>query len=210
MSSSTAREAYRQMKELLVDPPLASEGFYRRGDMWIRNNENEDVVVVRLQRRQGSDDEPLYFVAEYGVSPKPYRDWLREVLREPGAIDIANCVFRDRFDRLAAVAGMSSTDVWWDIQDDQTAHAAGVELAQGLQADVVPTLERLLPRGALVEACWRRRHPSLKRLNDGLLPGILLADSGPNSALDKALSLLDQDTRFSATAAWIRERPGSS
>lgn len=208
------------MLKIHVTPRMKAANLRRKGSTYRLGEPLGSQGVIQIQRSGAMHRDEMAFFVNVGVLPLPWIEYVRERLGLDAAPDpdFEHCLGSARVVaplRFRTDQTVPALQVRWSIPGMEQAERCSLELADILEQDVVPTLERLrdpleiyrfyqLPRTEMGIFSRPLHSPSLD-----VLAAVMLAPSGPSAELDSAIANLER-RGITEVAKWAKSRAAAA
>ena len=179
-----ANSLYRALIQGEIRPLLRKNNFRSRGSVFRRRRDGVWHLIT-LQKSRSSTACRKIFTVNLGVASERILLW-EEV--EPARCGVPDCHWRERLGHLSA----EKRDVWWTLEDEESATSAGMQVKQWLEDYGLPELDKLADDAALRDLWLAERSPGLTDTERLLNLSILLRDLGPQDKYEATIKALKE------------------
>ncbi|WP_344157913.1 DUF4304 domain-containing protein [Nocardioides koreensis] len=187
----TAQEALKAALRDHLGPAARRQGYKGSSPNWRKSSTVGDWAVVNVQSSSFSSADHLRCVVNLAFAPEPWLRWEAEKLGAgmPKSVSESLGLYRQR---LHPEGTPESTDGWWDVTNEETAHLVVADMIAQLDRAGWPVLESMFSREAMMSRLQDGDLGMMKRSNFGVFfaraEALLLMDGGPSDALESQLA----------------------
>lgn len=215
----SSQQALRTALREVLGPSARSHGYKGTAPTWRKSSDVGDWAVVNVQSSAWSSSESLRCVVNIAFAPEPWLRWNREGLGSavPKTVSESLGLYRQR---LHPEGTPEETDDWWEISDDESAHASCNDMIVQLEHAGWPILDGFFSRDALLTKIRNQDLGWFKGESFDVYfaraQALLLMDAGPSDALETQLAYaLDNTMPTQPEAAahfdgWVRSEAAKS
>jgi hypothetical protein len=155
MTKTAVQTQFDELIRHVLWPPFKARGYHKTGSNFRWYDPAGWGKIVNVQKSQYGDRDHVSFTLNTGLYlPEAERLWTgratNERFLEP------NCLIRQRVSQLKT----PGADVWYDLTIDTDPQRLAHEVAQDLTAHLLPYMDRVSSRQAVLQQLLRERRPN--------------------------------------------------